>query len=260
MDRHGVASWEAIQAEMTITPACHLLFNFDAYHGCRYDKGSRTCAEPDHIDACSVPQAKLRNGRLNQTAHSFYLFVRDVADGDLVGWIDERLRSVAVHDRPARTLALQNALIKPLRNVYGVSDKILTMTLSGLLIGACENRPLWFQAGCGMIAIDSLVHNFLHRTGILKRCGRPHGYGVGCYLEGGCAELVRSIAGQLDARNYNASYPREFPRFVQHAIWRYCAADGLNVCNGNRIDDQSSCQNQYCRIYEKCDRNRLKYP
>ena len=234
MERNGVASWAAMQANMSAAPVCHRLLSHETYQGCRYDKGSFTCAEPDHIDTCSVPRAKLRNGRLNQTAHSFYLFVRDVAKGDLVGWIDERLASQtsAVADPNDQSLVLQNSLIEPLRRVYGISDKILTMTLSGLLIGAAENRPLWFKAGCGMIAIDTLVHNFLHRTGILERCGKPHGYGVGCYAAGGCAELVRSIAGQLDARAFNANYPQNFPRFIQHAIWRYCAADGLDICNG----------------------------
>jgi hypothetical protein len=40
-----------------------------------------------------VPAANhhLRNGRLNQLAYSLFLFVRDVADGDLVGWIDNQL-------------------------------------------------------------------------------------------------------------------------------------------------------------------------
>jgi hypothetical protein len=33
----------------------------------------------------------LRNGRLNQTAYSLFLFIRDIADGDLVGWIDRQL-------------------------------------------------------------------------------------------------------------------------------------------------------------------------
>ena len=33
----------------------------------------------------------LRNGHLNQMAYSLYLFIRDVADGDLVGWIDDRV-------------------------------------------------------------------------------------------------------------------------------------------------------------------------
>jgi len=56
-------------------------------------------------------------------------------------------------------------LIGPLRHVYGVSDKLLTMTLSSLLLAS--NKPTWFEAGASMIAIDTLVHNFLHRTGIL---------------------------------------------------------------------------------------------
>jgi hypothetical protein len=236
MERNGTASWIAMKLGLQQAPGCHRLARHGDYQGCRYDKGSHTCAEPEHIDECSVPQAKLRNGRLNQTAYSFYLFVRDVAGGDLVGWIDQQLATVAsTGGLPTSTLALQNALIEPLRSVYGVSDKILTMTLSGLLIGAAENRPLWFEAGCGMIAVDTLVHNFLHRTGVLEGCGRPHGYGVGCYASGGCAELLRAIAGLLDARSFNANYPRDFPRFVQHAIWRYCSIDGLNICTAIRL-------------------------
>jgi hypothetical protein len=37
-------------------------------------------------------------------------------------------------------------------------------------------------------------------------------------------------------------------------VWRYCAQSGLNVCNGNRIDDRGSCENVYCRLYHQCDR------
>ena len=261
MERNGVASWEALQGGLSKTPACNRLASFEDYNGCRFDKGSQTCAEPEHIALCPVPKARLRNGRLNQTAHSFYLFVRDVTGSDLVGWIDQQLASVVPNGHGANdTVALQNALIEPMREVYGVSDKILTMTLSGLLIGAAENRPLWFEAGCGMIAIDTLVHNFLHRTGIMERCGKPHGYGVGCYATGGCAELIRAIAGQIDARSFNAKFPRDFPRFVQHAIWRFCAADGLNVCNGNKIDDRGSCRNTYCHLVQKCSQISLKIP
>jgi hypothetical protein len=32
-----------------------------------------------------VPLPRLRNGRLNETAYSFFLFVRDIANGDIVG-------------------------------------------------------------------------------------------------------------------------------------------------------------------------------
>jgi hypothetical protein len=34
------------------------------------------------------------------------------------------------------------------------------------------------ETGKAMIAVDTLVHNFLHRTGILHDCGTPHAYGA----------------------------------------------------------------------------------
>jgi hypothetical protein len=105
-----------------------------------------------------------------------------------------------------------------------------------------------------MIAIDTLVHNFLHRTGILHRFGADHAYGSACYRRGGCAEIIETVADRIDARAFNPSFPAVFPRFVQHAIWRYCARSGLDVCNGNRVDDRKSCDNVYCQIHSICDR------
>jgi hypothetical protein len=92
MEAHGRARWHDIDAKLGHGITCPKLQSYWHYHGCRYDKISRTCAEPDHIDGCPVPSHDLRNGRLNQTAYSLYLFVRDIADGDLVGWIDRQLR------------------------------------------------------------------------------------------------------------------------------------------------------------------------
>jgi hypothetical protein len=45
---------------------------------------------------------------------------------------------------------------------------------------------------------------------------------------------------------------------VQHAIWRYCARSGLDVCNGNRIDDSRRCENKDCRVRLMCDRVALR--
>jgi hypothetical protein len=59
--------------------------------------------------------------------------VRDVAQGDLIGWIDERLSfasSAAISTREELARERQERLIAPLRDIYGVSDKILCMTLS----------------------------------------------------------------------------------------------------------------------------------
>src|SRR5262249_21925058 len=200
IDKHGAATWSSIGASFASLPSCQKLRAYWAYEGCRYDKSSFTCSEPDHIDRCPVPRPHLRNGRLNQTAYSFFLFVRDVAKGDLVGWIDNQLASAAAHTAADPVTVRQEALVGPLRNVYGISDKVLTMALSSLLIGARNERPHWFEIGKAMIAVDTLVHNFLHRTGILRDCGTPHKFGAACYRPGGCAEVIRVISGQIDAR------------------------------------------------------------
>src|SRR3954449_9358528 len=85
-----------------------------------------------------------------------------------------------------------------------------------------------------MIAIDTLIHNLLHRTSTLAQCEAEHAYGPACYAPRGCAALVRQLAHEIDARSFDSSFPAIFPRFVQHALWAFCAQDGLNVCNGNR--------------------------
>src|SRR5271168_203213 len=92
MERHGRARWADIEAKLGHRAPCPKLQSYWHYRGCRYDKLSRTCAEPNHIGGCPVPSHDLRNGRPNQTAYSLYLFILDIADGDLVGWIDRQIR------------------------------------------------------------------------------------------------------------------------------------------------------------------------
>jgi hypothetical protein len=258
MQRHGQATWRSVLKNLAKRPTCPKIKTYWAFHGCHYEKTSRTCAEPDHIAACPLPTHRLRNGHLNQIAYSLYLFIRDVADGDLVGWIDDRVNQVDDKAAPDPLAQARTALIEPLRNVYGISDKVLAMALSGILIGAADVRPKWAEVGVQLIAIDTLVHNFLHRTGILRRFGAEHPYGAACYRPGSCADITALTARQIDAHAFNPAFPAVFPRFVQHAIWRYCAQQGLDVCNGNRIDDRHRCQNRHCRLYGICDRIRLK--
>jgi hypothetical protein len=123
-----------------------------------------------------------------------------------------------------------------------------------LLLAAPKTWTRWLEVGGSMVAVDTLVHNFLHRTGILTRFDAEHAYGARCYSSGGCAEIITAVARQVDTRAFNPSFPRTFPWFVQHAIWRYCAQGGLDVCNGNRIDDSRACENLHCRMYNLCDR------
>jgi hypothetical protein len=258
MERHGRATWDDIRRNLSQAPSCPKLTSFWHFHDCRYHKGSKTCAEPDHLPDCPLPTHHLRNGRLNQTAYALFLFIRDVAGGDLVGWIDDQLAEADDPAAPDRLGRLREALLTPLGTVYGVSDKVWTMILSALLLGAGQGRLGWLEVGGSMIVVDTLVHNFLHRTGILERLNAAHPYGPGCYRPNGCAAVLETVAQQIDARSFNPEFPAVFPRFVQHAIWRYCAQSGLDVCNGNKIDDRASCANVYCRVHGQCDRIALR--
>src|SRR5438105_9347026 len=258
MERHGRVQWHDIASALAKKPSCSKLTCYWAFEGCGYRKGSGCCANPGHQPGCPLPRHDLRNGRLNQTAYSLFLFMRDLAGNDIIGWIDDRLASVEpapISGRPAR---LRQALLEPLGNIYGVSNKVLAMALAELLLGGDAKRPIWIEAGRVMIAIDTLVHNFLHRTGILRELRAEHAYGAGCYAAAGCAAIIERIAGKIDARRFNPAYPANFPRFVQHAIWRFCAESGLNRCNGRRIDDRKRCPPTDCPVFERCARVPLK--
>ena len=167
MDRHGVLTWAAIATDLAGQPSCPKLQSYWHFHDCGYRKIAGTCNEPDQFSACPLPLHPLRNIRLNQTAYGLFLFIRDLADGDLVAWIDRRLADADDPADPDRAISMGEAIVGPLRHVHGVSDKVLTMTLSCLFLAS--PKPLWTEAGAHMIAIDTLVHNFLHRTGILER-------------------------------------------------------------------------------------------
>jgi hypothetical protein len=258
MERHGRAAWRDIEQKLGHAVSCPKLKSYWHFYGCRYEKASWTCTEPEHIGACPLPSHDLRNGHLNQAAYSLFLFIRDLADGDLIGWIDAQLEAANSPPGLDRLARMRDSLIEPLREIYGVSDKVLAMALSSLLLGAPKKMVLWAEVGGTMIAIDTLVHNFLHRTGILQRFKAKHQYGLACYRPGGCAHIIQTVAERIDTRQFNPTFPQTFPQFVQHAIWQYCARNGLDVCNGNRINDVQRCENKDCRVRLMCDRVALR--
>jgi hypothetical protein len=91
MDKHGALTWGAIAADLEGASSCPKLQSYWQFYDCGYRKGSGTCNEPDRFLSCPLPKHQLRNGRLNQTAYSLFLFIRDIAGGDLVAWIDRQL-------------------------------------------------------------------------------------------------------------------------------------------------------------------------
>jgi hypothetical protein len=256
IDEHGSITWAEIEYRLSKQPSCQKLTSYWHFHGCEYLKSKRTCACPEHYARCPVPKHRLRNGRLNQTAYSLYLFLRDITDNDLVNWIDARLSRVTVlhANGPKYIAAMRESLLVPLRQIYGVSDKVLAMALASILLAAQDARMQWHETGGSMIAIDTLVHNFFHRTGILAELNAVHPYGPRCYAKNGCVEIIEKISSRIDARQFNKSFPANFPRYVQYAIWRFCAQEMLNICNSNRNDDQKRCENQWCGLFSCCAR------
>jgi hypothetical protein len=253
MAEHGHVEWSDVGRVVRRPLACHKLQSYWHFEGCGYEKGSGQCACPKLIAGCGLPQLALRNGRLNQTAASLFLFVRDVMAGDIVGWIDRQLAN-SIDEPPS---ARASALVEPLRHIFGVSDKTLSMVLSTLMLGA-RSRPIWRETGASFVVIDTLVHNHFHRTGVAAAMGFEHPFGPMCYRQNGCADAIRLAAVDIDASAFDAKIPSHFPRFVQYGIWRFCAQDGFDVCNGNRIDDRQPCQHLYCPDFAICEKRGLK--
>jgi hypothetical protein len=252
LDAHGCVTAAEIERSLAKGPSCPKLSSFWDFEGCGYQKTKRVCNKQRHFNRCPLPRHDLRNGILNQASYSLYLFMRDVADDDLVSWIDQRLN---MFKRGKSNLGeVGNAVLEPLTEVYGISSKIVSMNLASLLLAGDIDRPIWINAGTRMIAVDTLVHNWLHRTGILRQFGFEHGYGARCYGSQGCSRIIEIVSGLIDARKFNRAFPKVFPRFVQKAIWRFCAQDWSNQCNGNRIDDRASCQRLDCPLSGSCDR------
>jgi hypothetical protein len=253
--KHGNVGWNDVHRALARSPSCPKLRSHWDFDECHYSKSAQRCSQPRHFGGCPLPLHPLRKGGLNQAAYSLFLFLRDVCADDFVGWIDRRLAAADPGPgAPDRCACLRTAVIEPLRNVHLISDKIASMALSDLLLGGDPDRERWLVAGASMIVIDTLMHNYFLRTGILRAFRAEHAYGHACYGPRGCVSVMEAFAKEIDAREFNPEFPAYFPRFLQHAIWRFCAQSFLDVCNGNRIDDRRRCDNNCCPAYDDCRR------
>jgi hypothetical protein len=111
MELHGVVRWRDIESCIPVADQCHKLESHWSFHGCGYKKSSGTCGAPKKLPSCPLPQHDLRNGRINQTAYGLFFFLRDITNGDLVSWIDERLRHEAQGNGADRLTRMREALI-----------------------------------------------------------------------------------------------------------------------------------------------------
>jgi hypothetical protein len=225
-----------------VSAECPKLVSFDTFIDCNYRKTAQACNKPDLLASCPVPKFDMKRGGLNQMVFSLFFFFRDVCDNDFYEFAKNHLDST----KPTKD-QIQN-FIETFNQVYNVGPKLADMAFSHLFF---TQYPGWDyrEIGAEMVAIDSLVHNFLHRTGALDEYQKPHNYGPACHTSNGCLEVIEKIAKEIDCQEYHSSYPAYFPRLIQLYIWTYCSMSGENICNGNKCKEGKP--NRECGLYEE---------
>lgn len=237
---------------------CGKLKSFELFKSCGYKKEKFTCKNMRMLMRCPLRFHVLLKGVLNVKAYSFYFYLGDECHGDLITHIDNIILKhfrVGV-DEPSATIAAKDDLIGSLTKIFGVGNKLANMTLSSFLM-ADQTRVYHIKVARALVAIDSLVHNFFHRTGALQLYECSHNYGPSCFKN--CVQIVNTLSKHIDVKIFKEDQPRYFPRFVQHSIWYFCAGDGADICNGKNIDDSEPCNMEgICPVYDLCGRITLK--
>jgi hypothetical protein len=124
--KHGLLRFADIEAALAQEPSCPKLRSYWHFADCGYRKGTSTCSEPTHLARCPLPLYPLRKGRLNQAAYSLFLFMRDICDGDLVGWIDQQLAAADQADAPDHAARMRHAVLDPIQNIAGFGPKVVS--------------------------------------------------------------------------------------------------------------------------------------
>jgi hypothetical protein len=141
----------------------------------------------------------MKRGALNQMVFSLYFFLRDVCRRDFYTFVREhfgegQLTAGAVSER-------LHDFIGKISAIANVGPKLAQMALAWLFL---TRSPGWDyrQVGLHMIAVDSLVHTFLHRAGILDSYQVEHAYGPRCHAEAGCLGVIHDLtrSGLIAAR------------------------------------------------------------
>lgn len=195
---------------------CPKLASFEAFNGCGYQKTGHMCIEPAFLGTCPLPAFDMKRGSLNHMAFSLYFFLRDVAGGDFYAYVREHFGEGQL---AAGTInELLHGFIGKVTTIANVGPKLAHMALSGLFL---TRYPGWDyrQVGLHMIAVDSLVHNFLHRTGILNSYQLSHVYGPRCHSQTGCMRVIQDLARRIDCREFNPTLPesnRESPISIRN--------------------------------------------
>lgn len=109
---------------------------------------------------------------------SLYFFLRDVCQNDFYRFIQTHF------DKGKQAKSQVQDFIQTFSQVYNVGPKLIDMAFSHIYF---TQYPGWDyrRVGAEMVAIDTLVYNFLSRTGTLDEYKKPHKYGPACHTQKG---------------------------------------------------------------------------
>ncbi len=216
-------------------------------NNCGYLRSQNVCSHPALLSLCIVPTIPARKGQLARLAVALSYWAAALPDQCLVAWARSKLKRGDPRSGAA-------AMVEDLKSLPGVSDKVASMIASDIAIGLSARRPALFASGASVVVVDSLVHNLLLRSGAILAEGKPHTFGSACYATDGCRDLIVRFSETIDARRYNSAWPQTAPRMLQHALWRFCAGNEFNVCNGNQIHAGTKCKTSICPARRRCAR------
>ena len=85
------------------------------------------------------------------------------------------------------------------------------MTFAILLMVGDRRRTGWVAVGQSLVAVDTLVHNFFHRTGLLAFYNHRTPLRDCLLRQGRLSAILYDLAAKIDARAINPTFPRPFP-------------------------------------------------
>ena len=248
LSKNGVPDFDVLK-EALCADTCEHLSSLNALASCGYKKRQNTCARVKRLDQCIVPRLLTRRGLFAQMAVGLTMWAHEHAGMTIVDW---GLNALVLKNGSSRSAS--DHLADDLARIPGISVKVARMILADLMLGVAKGDQRLVSIAAETVVVDRVVHNLLRRTGALAHAGKPHPFGEGCYKPGGCADLIFEVSKRIDARQFDDRWPAFSPRLVQHALWRFGAADQLRTCNSNQIPTGQRCGLSGCPAKGSCAR------
>lgn len=248
LEQNSTPDFDVLKDALHSEP-CEHLSSLSELASCQYQKTEHTCAKVQNLDTCILPKLLVRRGLFAQMAAGLILWAEEHEGQKIVDWVTAALSAEDGSPRRASDRPSQE-----LERVPGISVKVARMILADLVLAIAGDNQLLLAVAAQTVVIDRVVHNILMRTGALEHAGKRHQFGEGCYKPGGCADLIFKVSHRIDAKRIDHRWPSYAPRLVQHALWRFGAADGLRTCNANEIPNGQRCNLIGCPAKGACAR------